>query len=178
MGKVDITLSDTISQGLKDVSHQLGVPLRTVLLALHLHILAVFSGEEEVVTGLVSNGRPDETDSDRILGLFLNTLPLRLKLPHGSWVDLIKETWRGEQELMPNRRFPLAEVQRLNGNQPLYETSFNFVHFHVYKGLLNWREVELLKSTSLDETNIPFAVSWSEEVAAVNISLNISYKTE
>ncbi|MEA5549588.1 amino acid adenylation domain-containing protein [Anabaena cylindrica UHCC 0172] len=178
MGKVDITLSDTISQGLKDVSHQLGVPLRTVLLALHLHILAVVSGEEEVVTGLVSNGRPDETDSDRILGLFLNTLPLRLKLPHGSWVDLIKETWRAEQALMPNRRFPLAELQRLNGNQPFYETSFNFVHFHVYKGLLNWREVELIQSVSLDETNIPFAVSWSEEVAAVNISLNITYNSQ
>ncbi|MEA5616259.1 amino acid adenylation domain-containing protein [Cronbergia sp. UHCC 0137] len=175
MGKIDITLQDTISQGLKDVSHQLGVPLRTVLLALHLHILAVFSGEEEIVTGLVSNGRPDETDSDRLLGLFLNTLPLRLKLPCGSWVDLITETWRAEQALMPNRRFPLAEVQRLNNNQPLYETSFNFVHFHVYKGLLNWREVELINSTSLDETNIPFAVSWSEEVAAVNISLNITY---
>ena len=178
MGKVDITLSDTISQGLKDVSHQLGVPLRTVLLALHLHILAVVSGEEEVVTGLVSNGRPDETDSDRILGLFLNTLPLRLKLPHGSWVDLIKETWRAEQVLMPNRRFPLAELQRINGNQPFYETSFNFVHFHVYKGLLNWREVELIQSVSLDETNIPFAVSWSEEVATVNISLNITYNSQ
>ena len=178
MGKVDLTLSDAISQGLKDVSHQLSVPLRTVLLSLHLHILAVFSGEEEIVTGLVSNGRPTETDSDRLLGLFLNTLPLRLKLPRGSWVNLIKETWRTEQVLMPNRRFPLAEVQRLNGNQPLYETSFNFVHFHVYKGLLNWREVELLQSVSLDEINIPFAVSWSEEVDAVNLSLNITYNSQ
>ncbi|MGJ0607770.1 amino acid adenylation domain-containing protein [Cylindrospermopsis raciborskii] len=175
IGKVDITLSQTTSQGLKDVAHQLGVPLRTVLLAIHLHILSVFSGDEEIVTGLVSNGRPDTTDGDQVLGLFLNTLPLRLRLPHGSWVDLIKATWLAEQALVANRRFPLPEVQRLNGGLPLYETSLNFIHFHVYQGLLNWREVELLKSTSFEETNIPFAVTWNQEVASANISLNIAY---
>ena len=176
--KVDLILSDPISQGLKNVSHELGIPLKTVLLALHLHVLSFFAGSEEVVTGLVCNGRPEEADSERVLGLFLNTLPLRLKLPLGSWIDLIKATWKAEQELIPLRRFPLAEVQRLNQNQTLYETSFNFVKFHVYEGLLNWREVELLDSVSLDETNIPFAVSWSEEVAAVNISLNITYDSK
>ncbi|WP_445632634.1 D-alanine--poly(phosphoribitol) ligase subunit DltA [Nostoc sp. DSM 114161] len=175
MGKFDLTLSETISHNLKDLSKQLGVPLKTLLLAVHLQIIGFCSGDTEVVTGLVSNGRPTETDSDRVLGLFLNTLPLRLSLPRGSWVDLIAETWRAEQELMPNRRFPLAELQRLNGNQPLYETSFNFVHFHVYQGLLNWREVELIQAESLDETNIPFAVSWSEEVGAGLLSFNITY---
>ncbi|VXD10548.1 Non-ribosomal peptide synthase, involved in Hassallidin biosynthesis [Planktothrix serta PCC 8927] len=176
-GKIDIILPDSLSQRVKNLAHQLGVPLRTVLLALHLHILAVFSGEEEVVTGLVSNSRPTEIDSDRVLGLFLNTLPLRLKLPSGSWIDLIQKTWRAEQALMPNRHFPASELQRLNGNQPFYETSFNFVHFHVYEGLLKWREVELIQSESLDETNIPFAVSWSEEVATVSLALNITYNT-
>jgi amino acid adenylation domain-containing protein/non-ribosomal peptide synthase protein (TIGR01720 family) len=175
VGKVDITLTQTTSQGLKDISHDLGVPLRTVLLALHLHIISIFSGEEEIVTGLVSNGRPDTTDSDRVLGLFLNTLPLRMKLPHGSWVELVKKTWQAEQAIMPNRRFPLAELQRLNSNLPLYETSFNFIHFHVYQGLLNWRDIELLQSKSFEETNIPFAVTWNQEVGTANISLNITY---
>ncbi|WP_242059024.1 MULTISPECIES: non-ribosomal peptide synthetase [Nostoc] len=175
MGKFDLTLSETISHNLKALSKQLGVPLKTLLLAVHLQVLGFYSGDTEVVTGLVSSGRPTETDSDRVLGLFLNTLPLRLSLPRGSWVDLIAETWRAEQELMPNRRFPLAELQRLNGNQPLYESSFNFVHFHVYQGLLNWREVELIQAESLDETNIPFAVSWSEEVGAGLLSFNITY---
>lgn len=175
MGKIDITLPETIFQGLKALSNQLGVPLKTLLLAVHLKCLAFCSGEQEIVTGLVSNGRPTETDSDRVLGLFLNTLPFRLLLPSGSWIDLIEATWRAEQEFMPNRRFPLAEIQRLRGLQPLYETSFNFVHFHIYEGLLNWREVELIQAESLDETNIPFAVSWSEEVAAANLSLNITY---
>ncbi|MDZ7968662.1 MAG: amino acid adenylation domain-containing protein [Nostoc sp. DedSLP03] len=175
MGKFDLTLSETISHSLKALSKQLGVTLKTLLLAVHLQVIGFYSGDTEVVTGLVSNGRPTENDSDRVLGLFLNTLPLRLSLARGSWVDLIAKTWRAEQELMPNRRFPLAELQRLNENQPLYETSFNFVHFHIYQGLLSWQKVELIQSESLDETNIPFAVSWSEEVAAGLLSFNITY---
>jgi amino acid adenylation domain-containing protein/non-ribosomal peptide synthase protein (TIGR01720 family) len=175
MGKFDITLPERISLDLKALSQQLGVPLKTLLLAVHLQVLGFCCGETEVVTGLVSNGRPGETDSDRVLGLFLNTLPLRLSLPKNSWLDLIAETWLAEQELMPNRRFPLAEIQRLHKSKNLYETSFNFVHFHVYQGLLNWREVELIQAESLDETNIPFAVSWNEEVNAGNLSFNITY---
>jgi len=172
-GKIDITFPETTTTALKSLCQKLGVPLKTLLLAIHLQVLAFCTGETEIVTGLVCNGRP--TDSDSTLGLFLNTLPLRVPLPRGSWLELIETTWLLEQQLMPHRRFPLGEIQRLHNHQPLYETSFNFVHFHIYKGLLNWRDVEILQAQSLDETNIPFAVSWSEEVASVGLALNITY---
>ncbi|BAZ03055.1 amino acid adenylation domain-containing protein (plasmid) [Tolypothrix tenuis PCC 7101] len=175
MGKFDIILPVNISQAVKTLAKQLGVPLKTLFLAVHLQVISFYSGETEIVTGLVSNGRPTETDSDRVLGLFLNTIPLRLSLQRGSWVDLIKQTWQAEQELMPYRRFPLAEIQRLHRSQSLYETSFNFVHFHVYQGLLNWRDVELIKAESLDESSIPLAVTWNEEVGGEHISFNITY---
>ena len=41
--------------------------------------MALAAGESEVLTGLVANSRPLETDGQRLLGLFLNTLPLRLE---------------------------------------------------------------------------------------------------
>ena len=177
MEKIDIALSAEISQQIKALSNKLGVPLRTVLLALHSRLLAFYSGETEIVTGLVCNGRPEAEDGDRILGLFLNTVPFRLPINPGSWIDLIEQTFRTEQQLIPNRRFPLPEIQRMYGNQPLYESSFNFVHFHVYKGLLELRDVELIGSQSFDETNIPFSVSWSEEVESGQLLFNITYNS-
>jgi amino acid adenylation domain-containing protein/non-ribosomal peptide synthase protein (TIGR01720 family) len=173
--KIDIALSIELSQHIKALSNKLGVSLRTVLLAIHSRLLAFYSGETEIVTGLVSHGRPEEEDGDRILGLFLNTIPFRLQITPGSWIDLIKQTFRTEQQLISNRRFPLAEIQKMYGNQPLYESSFNFVHFHVYKGLLELRDVELIGSQSFDETNIPFSVSWSEEVESGQLLFNITY---
>ncbi len=177
IAKIDTVLPESVTQGLRKLSNQLGVPLKTVLLAIHMRLLAFCSGEEEVVTGLVCNGRPAEPDGDRILGLFLNTVPFRLQLPHGSWIDLIQETFHAEQTVMPNRRFPFAQIQRMHGHQPLYESSFNFVHFHVYQGLLEMRDVELIQAQSFDETNIPLSVSWSEEVSSASLLFNITYNS-
>ncbi|MEC4885101.1 MAG: amino acid adenylation domain-containing protein, partial [Scytonema sp. PMC 1070.18] len=177
MAKIDIILPKEIAQGLKNLSQRLGIPIKTVLLAIHMRLLAFCAGEQEVVTGLVCNGRPTEPDGDRILGLFLNTLPFRLQLTRGSWIDLIQATFHAEQALTPYRRFPVAEIQRLHAHQPLYETVFNFVHFHVYQGILELRDVELIKTQSFDETNIPFSVSWSQEILSDDLFLNITYNS-
>ncbi|MDJ0674319.1 MAG: amino acid adenylation domain-containing protein [Calothrix sp. MO_167.B42] len=175
MARVDIALPKPITSGLKNLSNHHGIPLRTVLLAIHMRWLAFCAGEPEVVTGLICNGRPTESDGDRILGLFLNTLPFRLQLDGGSWIDLIRQTFDAEQGLMPNRRFPFAEIQRMHGHQPLYETVFNFVHFHAFQGILQLRDVELIESRSFDETNIPLSVNWSQDVLSENLLFNITY---
>lgn len=173
--KSDILLDPQLSQELKKLAVELGVPLKTVLLAIHVRILSLYSGEDEIVTGLVSNGRPEVEGGDRVLGLFLNTVPLRVKLPSGNWIDLVREIFSAERDLYPNRRFPLAEIQRMHGNQPLFETSFNFVNFHVYEKLRQLRDIQLLGSESIDETNIPFSVSWSEDVIGDDIAFNLTY---
>jgi hypothetical protein len=40
-------------------------------------------------------------------------VPLRLALAGGSWRELVQQTFRAEQALLPHRRYPLAELQRL-----------------------------------------------------------------
>lgn len=175
IGKINLTLNDEVVQKLRSLARQLGIPIKTILLAVHLRLLSFCGGDNDVVTGLVTNGRPEVADGDRLLGLFLNTIPFRLELPKGSWLDLIRATWNVEQKLMPYRRFPLAEMQRIHHNQPLYESCFNFVHFHVYQGLVDFPEVELIGTQSFDETNIPFSVTWSEEVSTQRLNFNITY---
>lgn len=175
IGKINFTLNEELTQKLRSLARQLGIPIKTILLAVHLRLLSFCGGENEVTTGLVTNGRPEVADGDRLLGLFLNTIPFRLELPKGSWLDLIRATWSVEQKLMSYRRFPLAEIQRIHHNQPLYETSFNFVHFHVYQGLVDFPQIELIGTQSFEETNIPFSVSWSEEVSTQSLNFNITY---
>ena len=67
--------------------------------------MRLISGQSDILTGLVTNGRPEVKDGDRVLGLFLNVLPLRLNLKHGSWSDLIHQTFAAEQDMLPFRAF-------------------------------------------------------------------------
>ena len=75
-----------------------GVSLRSVLLAAHVKALSVMTGQREVMTGLVLNGRPERAGGDQLLGLFLNTVPLRVQLEPCSWRELIERIFAREQE--------------------------------------------------------------------------------
>jgi L-glutamate---[L-glutamyl-carrier protein] ligase len=113
---------------LRAVAQRAGVPLKSVLLAAHVRTIGLVTGSPHVVTGLVTSCRPEERDGDRVLGLFLNTLPLALDLRPGSWLDLIRAAFEEEREMLPHRRYPLALIQRAAG-APLFDTFFNFSRF-------------------------------------------------
>jgi amino acid adenylation domain-containing protein len=175
--KLSIAIAPELSASLKRLASSAGVPLKSVLLAAHLRVLSVLGNQPEVLTGLVSNGRLEEPDGERVLGLFLNTVPLRCRLRGGSWLELIRETFRAEQELMPFRRYPLAALQRKAGGMPLFETVFNFTHFHVYQGLREIPRVEILGAQSVAQTNYALVADFSVDPLTSEVTMRLEFNT-
>ena len=170
-----VAIPPEISEGLKQLANWAGVPLKSVLLAAHLRVLSLLCGQSDVLAGLVANGRPEETDGERICGLFLNTLPFRLQLSGGTWIDLVQQVFEAERELLPYRRYPLAEIQRNFGGQPLFETAFNYVNFHVYQGVQTLTNLEVLGGKFLEETNFPLLVQFSLDPFSGKVQLSLEY---
>lgn len=77
-----------VDAGLKDAlekrAQSLGVQLKHLLLAVHARVLGESTGTGDVLTGLVLHGRPERRDSELMLGLFINTLPVRLQVDNGK----------------------------------------------------------------------------------------------
>jgi amino acid adenylation domain-containing protein len=161
MQRIFVTVPPGVSDGLKRIARQTGVPLKSVLLAAHVRALAFLSGETDVTTGLVTNGRLEEDGGERVAGLFLNTVPFRVRLAGGSWLALVRRVFAAELSLLPHRRFPLAEIQRMAGGEPLIDTVFNFIHFHVYEGLRGLRGLEVVAREAFEEANFPFGAVFS-----------------
>ncbi|MGA9773579.1 MAG: amino acid adenylation domain-containing protein [Blastocatellia bacterium] len=172
--ELDIPICDELSDRLKGLAQLTGVPLKSVLLAAHMRVVSLLYGQPDVITGLVSNGRPEATDSERIIGLFVNTLPFRQRLQSGTWKNLIQQTFEAEKELLPYRRYPLAQIQNEHGGQPLFETCFNFTHFHIYQSILGLSGLELLGSDSVGETNFVLLANFHVNVASSQVGLAIS----
>ncbi|MDF5979097.1 condensation domain-containing protein [Pseudomonas aeruginosa] len=63
-------LPDGLLERLKATAAQRGLPLKSLLLAAHCLTLHLFSRSDSVVTGAISNGRPELSDADRMVGLF------------------------------------------------------------------------------------------------------------
>jgi len=149
----DVRVSAELSDKLQALSKKLGVSLKHVALAAHLQVLAALRGAGEVVTGLEVNGRAERVGGDLSVGQHLNTVPFRHCLGGGSWRDLIESVAEAERELWPHRRFPYAEIQKIAGGRPLYDTTFNYTRFHIFEGLARLPEIRLLSGQGRELTH-------------------------
>ena len=163
------------SESLRSFARKAGASLQSVLLAAHLRVMALLSGQTDIVTGLVSSGRLEEKDGERVLGLFLNTVPLRAQLNGGTWFDLVRQTADAEADMLRYRRYPLAELQKFAGGRPMFDTVFNFVHFHVFRDLQEASSLEVLDSRGFVQTNFAFTANFEVDVIAGVIQMQLDY---
>lgn len=157
--KFEIPVSQQLSDSAKALAEQLGVPLKTLLLAAHLRVMSVFGGGKDVLSYTVGNSRPENSEGHGVIGLFVNSLAFRIGMPGGTWKDLILSVLQREQELLPYRRYPMAELKRQAGNEPLSETLFFYNHYHVADVLQQWRNAELLGLKVYGESTFPYCIN-------------------
>ena len=171
-------IAPVLSDAVRQVARQAEVPLKSLLLALHLKVTGLLGGTRDVLTGLVSHGRPEHPDGERVLGLFLNTLPFRIWLREGSWRDLAREVFDLERQMLPFRRFPLAEMlcSRHSGQLDL-EIVYGYLHFHVYQATTGIQGIEVLSRHDYEETNFPLIVNLSLDPFSQELRLGLSCRT-
>jgi amino acid adenylation domain-containing protein len=155
---LSVAVPAELSHALKQAAQHAGAPLKSLLLAVHLRVLGLLCGEVDLITGLISHGRPESVEGETGLGLFVNTVPFRLSLPGGTWSALAREVFARERELFPFRTFPLAELSRGRGGERFFDVVFSFLHYHVFQGLSNLPGIEILEGMDYGETNFPLTV--------------------
>ncbi|HSF43791.1 MAG TPA: non-ribosomal peptide synthase/polyketide synthase [Thermoanaerobaculia bacterium] len=175
--QVQARVDPELSDGAKRVAREAEVPIKSLLLAVHLKVASVLGGAHDVLTGLVSHGRPEHTDGDRILGLFLNTLPFRVSLRGGTWRELAREVFDLERRMLPFRHFPLAGMRDVESSQLSLEMAFNYLHYHVYNGAADVRGIEVQGYQGYEETNFPLITQAALEPFSRNLQLAVAYRT-
>ena len=167
---------DEVAWGLRSLAQQLGVPLKSVMLAAHLRVLQLVTGDRDVVSGYIVSGRLEENDGDRVLGLFLNTVPLRVELVDETWSDLVRRVFREEQELLPHRRYPMGQIKRDLGGSPLFEVLFNFTQFHQLRGDDDRREAEVVENKPIAvDIDLTLVVDAQVDPLADAIGMTLQY---
>ncbi|SCF90041.1 amino acid adenylation domain-containing protein, partial [Streptomyces sp. Ncost-T10-10d] len=176
-GELITPLPVGLGDGLDRFARLCGVPLKSVLLAAHLRVMSLATGSRDVVTGLSSNGRLEETDGTEVRGLFLNTLPFRLELPDGNWRDLARTVFEAEQDLLPHRRYPMSAIQRELGGEPLFETGFVYNHFRQIDVLAGGADTDddRARATGGGRTHFPLLVAVSQEPGHQGLILEMEY---
>ena len=110
------TLDAARTAALVEAARRHGLTLNTLVQAAWGILLGRMSGRDDVVFGVTVAGRPPElTGIESMVGLFINTLPLRLKLPPGQpLLELLKGLQDSQSRLMAHQHLGLAEIQGLS----------------------------------------------------------------
>ncbi|MFD4588768.1 AMP-binding protein, partial [Streptomyces sp. NPDC058434] len=109
----DVQVPDELTQGLRRLAKEFGVPATSLVLAAHTHVLAVLSGEDEAVTGCVPapGARP---------------LPCRVATDVPSWRSLVTATHDTVSRLTRYQDFPVESLrQQLAITGPVSEAEFD-----------------------------------------------------
>ncbi|MDY7092223.1 MAG: amino acid adenylation domain-containing protein [Acidobacteriota bacterium] len=170
-----VPISQELSEAVKKVARSEALPLKSLLAAAHVKVLGAMAGQEDVLTGIGTHGRPEVEGAERVRGLFLNSAPLRLSLRPGSWKELARRAFQQEWEQIPYQRYPLAEVQKQMGGEGLFDTLLNFVHFHVVDELLLSRRLEVLDFQKYEATNFSLMAGFFIDAVSGRVALDLTY---
>jgi amino acid adenylation domain-containing protein len=185
VGRLQVPVPEAVSRGLAAAARDGGVPLKELLLAAHLKVLSVLTGDDDVLTGVLTHGRPETADGDRVIGGFLNAMPFRLALAPGSWIDLARQAFAAELEMLPWKRYPMAELQRQHAaaprgadiGRPPFDTVFNFTHFHLYERLSRIPGLAVLATAGSEQTYFPLTAQFNVHELTSRVSLALDHAT-
>ncbi|SCZ13528.1 non-ribosomal peptide synthetase, partial [Pseudomonas sp. NFACC37-1] len=153
---------------LRGQARQLGVSAASIIHLAWAQVLGAVSGREDVVFGTVMLGRMQAGESmSRSLGMFINTLPLRVDVGAQDVLDGVKNTHRWLSALLGHEYASLALAQRCSGvaaPAPLFSALLNYRHsvgaatqVLPEQALLAWEGIESLSAQ--ERTNYPLVLS-------------------
>ncbi|MEH2121095.1 amino acid adenylation domain-containing protein [Nostoc sp.] len=173
-----IKLSQTTTAALQSLVRQHQITLNTLVQGAWAVLLGRYSGESDVVYGATVSGRPvDLIGAESIVGMFINTLPVRVKLDVEQFlIPWLKQLQAQLVELRQYEYSPLIEVQgwsEVPRGLPLFENIFVFENYPTEQILNNYKEKLEIQSISVfDKTNYPLTVT---AIPGTELEIIISY---
>lgn len=170
-----VTVAPDTSHALLALAADLGVPVKSVLLACHAQVVALLSGRTEVVTGVMSNNRPEHADGARAIGMFLNTTPLRVRLDGGTRRDLVRAVHAEETTTARYRHYPYVKMLRDNDMAAPLQTMFNYTHFRPYRRRVGGGSLRIEAIEATDQTYHPLTAQFRQDVLTEQIALTVEF---
>jgi len=105
-------LSAAESDRIRAATHRLGLRSSTVVTAAWALLRACYGGVCDIVLAVTRSCRHGSIpDADGVMGLLINTVPLRVRVdPHGSVRDLLSAVDAGIRDIGEHQRAPLADI--------------------------------------------------------------------
>jgi amino acid adenylation domain-containing protein len=173
-------LSPAVTDTLSQLARQNRLTFNTLMQGAWALLLSRYSGEQDVLFGATVSGRPPELRGvETMIGLFINTLPVRVKVPAEAqllpWLQQVQQQQLEREEYAYT---PLVDIQawsEVPAGMPLFESLLVFENYPVADQQTGGLQMTSLRS--VEQTNYPLTVvaellSEREEGAQLRVGMN------
>ncbi|MFZ6180955.1 non-ribosomal peptide synthase/polyketide synthase [Nannocystis pusilla] len=160
----DTSLTAAETEAITTFARRHGLTLNTVVQGALAQLLGRTTGRTDVVFGMTTSGRGAPLRGiERMVGLFINTLPLRARWSGSERVLEWLQRLQAEQvELRAHEATPLYEVQRasaVGGGRALFDTLLVFENYPVDEAAQRAEALPIEEFQAFEQTSYPLAIT-------------------
>lgn len=168
----ELSLTATHLEGVQQVSRNLGITLNTYIQGVWGYLLSKYNNSDSAVFGSVVSGRPPEIQGvENMIGLFINTIPVRVAYTDDDTPALfLKRLYQDSLENIPHQHLDLPDIQTLSPlKEHLISSLFVFENYiNQFSNItdeytieegnssISVRDVEIFERTNYDFTILVF----------------------
>ncbi|MGW0927660.1 non-ribosomal peptide synthase/polyketide synthase [Streptomyces sp. NPDC002644] len=160
---VHVTLDARVSARLREIAQRAGLTLNTVLQGAWALLLSRYGGGDDVVFGSTVSGRPaDLPGVTGMVGLFINTLPTRVRVDGGRrLLEWLGELQAAQSESRRHEFVSLAQLRSWSdvpGGMPLFDSIVVFENYPFDGDALSRLGLALTQERDIEPTEYPLGV--------------------
>ncbi len=163
-GEQHLSLTTQLTSQLQNFAKEYQLTLNTIIQGAWSLLLAQYSGTSDVLFGATVAGRPPALAGvESMVGLFINTLPVRVQLPVGGLVLDWLRSLQGQQVAQDNyAHTPLVDIQaesEIAHGLPLFSTIVVFENYPIHNSVTDQlQHLGITDIRSLEQTNYPLTL--------------------
>ena len=158
--QVDLSLE--LTESLQGKVRSCGLTLNAFLQGLWAVLLARRTNQKDIVFGITVSGRnADVAGIEEMIGMFVNTVPLRVRLAAGeSFLTALANLQKRQSEMLNAYHLGLSEIQREVGFERLFDTLFVFENYPIDPSILKrtYAGIRIGKVEMLDGAHYPMSL--------------------
>lgn len=170
--EADLSVEPALAGRIRECARAFNVGVATLCHLAWGHVLARTAGHPTVVFGTVVFGRLQaEAASAQGVGLFINTLPMRIDVDDRSMRDSLRAAHKTLAGLLRHEQASLAMAQRCSAVMPpapLFSALLNYRHGHACTRRI-WDGLEVLHSE--ERTSYPLTLTIDDRESEIGLSV-------
>ncbi|SPM37064.1 non-ribosomal peptide synthetase [Mycobacterium rhizamassiliense] len=181
LGRRDVasfTVPAETTAALGELARSCHTTVNTVLQAAWAQLLVWLTGRSDVAFGTAVSGRPTEVaGADSMVGLLINTVPVRASITASTTIgDLLEQLQGAYNDTLEHQHLALSDIHRVTGHDQLFDTLFVYENYPIdTSALVGTNGLAVADYTSREYNHYPLTV---QAVPGHEIGLRVEYDTE